>query len=105
MRMLLKVSIPTEAGNEAARNGTLGSTLQRILAEIKPEAVYFSEDEGLRTGYIFFDMKDSSQIPAVAEPFFLAYNAKITLRPAMTPQDLERGMPGIEHAVKEYGRA
>ena len=46
MRMLLKVSIPVEAGNAASQNGTLGSTIQRILGELKPEAAYFSEDNG-----------------------------------------------------------
>ncbi len=105
MRMLLKVSIPVEAGNAAARTGTLGTTIQKIVADLNPEAVYFAEDNGERTGYIFFDMKKPSDLPAIAEPWFQAFNAKITVRPAMTPADLAEAAPSIERATKSYGRA
>jgi len=105
MRMMMKASMPVETGNAAARKGTLGTTLQKILGEIKPEAAYFGDENGMRTAYIFFEMTDSSQIPAVAEPFFLAFNAHITFKPVMSAKDLERGAPGIEKAVKEYGKS
>jgi hypothetical protein len=104
MRMMLKVSIPVETGNAAIANGSLGTTIQRILAEIKPEAAYFAEDNGQRTGYIFFDMQDSSQLPAVAEPWFLAFNAGITVRPAMNLDDLAKASPAMQRAAEAYAK-
>lgn len=104
MRMLMRVSIPVEAGNAAAKAGTLGSTIEKILADVKPEAVYFyADDSGNRCGSLVFDMKDSSQMPALSEPWFLAFNAKVSFRPVMTPADLAKGGPGIAKAVKQYG--
>jgi hypothetical protein len=105
MRMLLRVSMPVEAGNAAAKAGTLGPTIERILADLKPEAAYFfADDEGRRCGAIVFDMKDASEIPAIAEPWFLAFNAKVSLRPVMNPQDLAKGGAAITKAAKEYGK-
>jgi hypothetical protein len=56
MRMLLRVSVPVEAGNAAAKAGTLGPTIERILADLKPEAAYFfADDDGNRSGSIVRD--------------------------------------------------
>ena len=105
MRMLVRVSIPVEAGNEAAKNGTLGSTVERILADLKPEAAYFfADDDGQRSCSIVFDMKDTSQIPAIAEPWFSAFKAKVSLRPVMNPQDLATAGPSIGKAAQQYGK-
>jgi hypothetical protein len=105
MRMLLRVSIPVEAGNAAAKAGTLGSTVEKIVADLKPEAVYFfNGDNGNRSGSIVFDMKDTSQIPAVAEPWYLAFNAKVSFRPVMNPQDLAAAGPSITKAGQQYGK-
>ena len=105
MRMLLRVSIPVEAGNAAAKNGTLGTTIEKILNDLKPEAAYFfSDDNGNRSAAIVFDMKDTSQIPAVAEPWFLAFNANVWFRPVMNLQDLQAGRAEIATAAKNYAK-
>ncbi len=102
MRILLKVSIPVEKGNAACKAGKLGTTIKAILDEQKPEAAYFTEFEGERTGLIFVDLKDPSEIPVLAEPWFLAFDAAVEFHPAMTPEDLAKAGPAIEAAVKKY---
>jgi hypothetical protein len=102
MRILLKVNIPVETGNAAAKAGKLGTKIQTILADLKPEAVYFTDDKGQRTGYLFLELADASQIPAVCEPWMLAFNASIELHPVMVPDDLAKAAPAIKKAVKKY---
>jgi hypothetical protein len=103
MRFLVKVNIPVEAGNVAAKAGKLGTTIQSIVADLKPEAVYFTDDNGQRTAFLFLEMQDASLIPAIAEPWFLAFNARIEIHPVMVPDDLARAGGAIEQAVKKYG--
>jgi uncharacterized protein DUF3303 len=103
MRFLLKVNIPVDSGNAAAKAGKLGSTIQSILADSKPETVYFTDNNGQRSGFIFLEMQDASQISAIAEPWFLAFNASVEIHPVMTPDDLARAGSAIESAVKKYG--
>jgi hypothetical protein len=104
MRFLMKVNIPVESGNAAVRSGKLGTTIQAILAELHPpaEAVYFTDEGGQRTGFIVFDMQDASHIPAIAEPWFLAFNASIELHPVMVPDDLAKAGESIERVNKRF---
>lgn len=102
MRFIVKISWDVEAGNALAREGKLGSTVQSILAELKPEAAYFTAEDGRRGGFLVVDLADASEIPAVAEPWFLAANAKVELLPVMLPEDLAKAGPSIEAAVRKY---
>jgi hypothetical protein len=102
MRFLLKANIPVDAGNAAAKAGKLGGTIQAILADLKPEAVYFTDDHGQRTAFIVLNLQDASQIPAIAEPWFLAFNASVEIHPVMIPEDLLKAGPAIEQAVNKY---
>jgi hypothetical protein len=102
MKLMLKVNIPVEEGNRAAKAGKLGEIIQTILAEQKPEAVYFGEENGERTAFIFVHLKESSEIPKLAEPWFLAFNAAVEFHPVMAPEDLAKAVPDIEKAVKKF---
>jgi hypothetical protein len=91
MRMMLKIMIPTEAGNRAIRDGSLPKILEGAVARLKAEAAYFVAENGVRTAMIFFDMRDSSDIPSIVEPLFMGIDAEVELLPVMNADDLRRG--------------
>ena len=103
MRILLKAQVPVEVGNAKAKDGSLGRDIQRILEAQKPEAAYFIEEDGLRTAVIVVDLADESAIPAIAEPWFIAFNARVTFHPAMVGEDLAKAGPAIAEAAKNFG--
>jgi len=90
MRMLMHVRFPLEPFNTAVRDGSAGPKIQRILEAIKPEAVYFTEQGGRRGGTLVVNVKDPSDVPVLAEPWFLTFKAEVEFRVAMTPEDLSR---------------
>jgi hypothetical protein len=98
--MLLDVTIPHEPFNSLVRKGVAGKKLADILDAIKPEAVYFSEHDGQRGAVLVVDMADPSKIPALAEPFYLTFNAAVKFRIAMTPDDLKKS--GLDELGKKW---
>ncbi|HUH64082.1 MAG TPA: hypothetical protein VLZ50_13845 [Terracidiphilus sp.] len=90
MRMVMHVRLPHEPFNTQVKNGTAGSVMKKILDEQKPEAAYFCEWDGHRSGLLVVDVSDTAQIPVLAEPWFLNFHADVHLRPAMTVEDLGR---------------
>lgn len=101
MKTLLIVTLPHGPFNAAVKDGTVGAKMQKILAAQKPEAAYFTELNGKRTGVLVVNLTDAAQIPALAEPWFLTFEADVQVRPAMTPADLERG--GLDQLGKLWG--
>lgn len=92
MRCLLKFHLDVEAANNALRDGSFQQIMEKLMQTTKPEAAYFGVENGLRTGYIFFDMKDSSEMPGIGEQLFMGTNAKIFLSPIMNQEDLQKGL-------------
>ena len=90
MRMLLHVTIPHEPFNTLVRQKKAGPIIARILQELKPEAVYFTEENGTRGAVLVINVAEPSRIPSFAEPFFLNFNADCKFRLVMSPEELER---------------
>ncbi len=100
MRMLMNVKLPHQPFNAAVNDGSAGAKLAKILEAIKPEAVYFTEQNGQRGAMLIVDLPDASKIPALAEPWFLTFQADVEFRIAMTPEDLKRS--GIDGMGKKW---
>lgn len=92
MRMLLKWELGLEATNEAVRTGKMAQINQALAEHTQPEAAYFGTENGHRTGYIFFDLADPSQIPVIAEPLFQELNSTVEFIPVMNVDELQRGL-------------
>ena len=92
MRLMLKFSIPVARGNEAAKDGSLGRAIEALIEQVQPEAAYFMVDQGKRTGLIFFNETDQASLPKINEPMFAALEAEIDILPALTLDDLQKGL-------------
>jgi hypothetical protein len=100
MRMLLNIKFPLAEFNQAVRDGTVGQKVRRILEDTKPEAVYFTEQNGQRGAILIIDLPDPSKVPAFAEPWFLTFNANVEFHIVMTLDDLQRA--SLEELGKKW---
>ena len=103
MRVMIKAIFPVEAANKAVIDGSLGDSIGSILGDLKPEATYFGLQEGARTAFVVVDVTNSSELPRLVEPFFLAFNASVECFPVMVPEDLMAAGADIGEAVQKYG--
>jgi hypothetical protein len=101
MRMLMNVVIPNAKFNAAVKAGTVGQSIGRIVEATKPEAVYFTEQDGRRGCIMIVEVSEPSRIPALAEPWFLHFDADVKFRIVMSPEDLKKS--GIDEIGKKWG--
>ena len=92
MRMMLRVTVPAEDGNRGVKDDSLPKAIQETMRKLKTEATYFAAAQGCRSAMFFFDMQDASEIPPIAEPWFLGFNAEAELLPVMNADDLKLGI-------------
>lgn len=95
MRMMLRWTVPAEKGNEMVADGSMGSVIEAVLEKTNPEAAYFLAEDGKRAGMVFFDMKESADIPRIGEILFQGANATVEFIPVMNGDDLKSGLGSL----------
>ena len=100
MRMMLTASFPHEPFNSLVRENKVGPIIGKILEDLKPQAVYFTEQHGARCAVLIVDVAEPSRVPTFAEPFFLHFNADCRFRIVMTPEDL--GKAGLDELGRKW---
>jgi len=98
--MLLTVEFPCEPFNSLVRSGKAGQIIGQIVDAIKPEAAYFTEQDGTRGAIFVVDVESPSAVPSLAEPFFLNFQAKCRLRIVMSPEELKKA--GLDELGKKW---
>jgi hypothetical protein len=100
MRMLIHVKIPHKEFNVYVKDGSIGQKMKRIFDEIKPEVVYFTEYNGHRGLIMIADVAEPSDVPRIAEPWFLMFSADVEFHIVMSPGDLEKA--GLDKLAKKW---
>lgn len=100
MKMLLRVIMPLEPFNSLVKQGTVGKVLGKIMEDLKPEAAYFTLEDGKRSALMVININKPGDYVKYAEPFFLQFNAQVKYDIVMSPEELRAS--GIEEMGKKY---
>ena len=92
MRTLVRITPDIDKGNAAILDGTFEHLIAQTVDRLNPETAFFFADHGKRTANFIFDMADSSDIPSVAEPWFLKVGATVEFFPCMNGDDVRIGI-------------
>jgi hypothetical protein len=101
MRVLLIVTLDSEAANELIRSGAIGPKLQQLMTDLKPEAAYFVPN-GKRTMHLIVNLQDASQMVTYLEPLWQVTKADIQVLPVMVQEDLQKGMQALPEVLSKY---
>jgi hypothetical protein len=103
MRFMISYRMPTEKANQLIREGKFGETFQSILEDLNPEAVYLTDVDGARGGYLIVNVDDASQLPGVAEPLFFGLGATVKIQAVLNLEDAQKAIPVLEQVGNKYG--
>ena len=102
MKFLVKATMPIESGNAIIHSPNWSQQIEQVLGDLRPEAAYFAVANGQRTIYAVVDLADSSELPRIVEPLWLALKADVEVIPIMDQADFGKAAAHIEQAAKKY---
>ncbi len=92
MRLMLRLTIPVQKGNEAAADGSMQSVIQDMAEKLQPEALYFHLQDGKRALTAIFESEDQAEMVLINEPLFVELDAEIDIQPVLNLEDLIRAL-------------
>lgn len=92
MRFLIRAQIPTEAGNRMVKDPEMLQKIEDYIRKTKAEASYFFEAGGERTFAFIVDIASTDMMPAIVEPLFQGFGAKVEFHPVMLFEDLKKAI-------------
>lgn len=95
IRMMLKVQIPAEGGNRAIKDGTMMPIFEEVIKRAKPEASYFTQEDGMRTVYLVYMVQDPAEFAALHEPLMQGMDALVFDMTVTTWEELQHGFAEI----------
>lgn len=102
MRFLAKVTLPVEAGNRLCRDREMNAKFETLLSDVRPESIYFGIESGQRTLFCIVNVDSGQDLPRIAEPFWLGFEASVEFTPVMTQDEFKKAGPAIESAARKY---
>jgi hypothetical protein len=94
MRVLVRVILPTEAGNRAIKGQDFIKNIQSFMDNYKAETAFFTPSNGDRSANFIIDMPSSDMMATIAEPFF-QMGARVEMQPVMNFEDLKKGLSAV----------
>jgi hypothetical protein len=94
MKFILRLHLPPEYGNKMLQDSNFSNKIERVLNQIKPEAVYFALAEGERGIYMIVNLPSDEMMGTVIEPLWTIFNCKshINFTPVMELSDIQKGL-------------
>jgi hypothetical protein len=108
MLFFVRATVPTVGGNRLFFAGTMTPTIEEIVAQLKPKAIFFRAIEkgptaGMKAINLLVDLESAAQVKSVVEPLFAPMEAKVEYDQVLSHGDLQAMLPTMEANVKKYG--